>query len=261
MLESLVQHPIFIVGTGRSGTTVLQTALSKHPQVIASAAESPLIYQIGTLIYRYFCNHKRHDYYHNSLKIPAENIYAVLRRLCYESAIGKTYDPEKKCWCAKTFPTSEDAKGLIELFPHVKFLYVLRNGYDVVYSNTRFPYFRGQEFRVYCEAWSTSVNKYAYLSDCSASMQVRHEDLINMPERVFHDIFKFIEIEYHRNSFDFVKNVLVHPLDQPTQTEVDVKRVFECRQPGYMTWTDEQRRIFKEICGEAMKKSGYNIPF
>jgi hypothetical protein len=188
-----------------------------------------------------------------------------LRRLCYESAVGPHYDTDydlgKNYWCAKTFPNAEEVQGLIELFPNVKFLYILRNGYDVVHSHTRFPGFRGQEFRVYCAAWSKSVRNYAYISDCTAAMQVRHEDLINKPKHVFHAIFKFIDIDYSENSFDFARNVLLHPLDQPTQTGIDVKRVFECRQPGYITWTDEQRRTFKEICGEAMKKCGYTIPF
>jgi len=152
--ESIVHHPVFVVGMGRSGTTALQMSLGQHPLIVASKKESPLINHIGGLFRGYFApdveGHR--EYFINSLEIPVAQVHHTLRKLCYESAIGPTQEPYKTRWCAKTFPTSDEAKGLILLFPNVKFLYILRNGYEVVRSRMIFPGFRGQEFRTYCEA-------------------------------------------------------------------------------------------------------------
>jgi hypothetical protein len=75
--EDIFQNPIFIVGMGRSGTTILEQAIGKHPQIVASEGESPFICRIGRLVYNYFCNQEMHDYFLNSLKIHLKK-YIVL---------------------------------------------------------------------------------------------------------------------------------------------------------------------------------------
>jgi hypothetical protein len=42
---------------------------------------------------------------------------------------------------------------------------------------------------------------------------------------------------------------------------VDVSKVLAERRPPYETWSDEQKRTFKEICGDGMRELGYEIPF
>lgn len=36
-------RPVFVIGTGRSGTTVLLEALGAHPNLLAAWGEAPLI--------------------------------------------------------------------------------------------------------------------------------------------------------------------------------------------------------------------------
>ena len=260
--ESLVHHPVFVVGMGRSGTTALQMSLGQHPLVVASKKESPFISRIGGLFHGYFAPGARfRGYCIDSLEIPVAQVYHTFRTLCYESAIGPTQEPTKTRWCAKTFPTSDEAQGLIELFPNVKFLYILRNGCDVVRSQMTFPHVSGQEFRTYCEGWTHHVSKYAYLSKHTHAIEVRHEEIVAAPEQALRNILNFIGVAEHPSCVEFMKTVHVHPLDQPTQGGVDVNKVMGLRPPAYSTWSAEQRDTFKGVCGEAMCACGYQIPF
>jgi hypothetical protein len=229
-------RPIFVVGTGRSGTSILVQALGKHPLILSMPGEAPFINYIGTLPYPLEFGEVK-DYYVKSLQIPKELLYESLRRLCFESAAGRNYGIKKiikaivrldfsslrkRYWCAKTFPSVDASKGLMQLYPEAKFLYIIRHGCEVVQSRTRFHGFRQQNFIEHCRAWSQSIEKYRYLADLESAIEIRHEQLAAQPERMFQKIFTFIGVNYHDSPADFTKTTLIHPLDMAT--EVGVRR-------------------------------------
>ncbi|MEJ2009206.1 MAG: sulfotransferase, partial [Acidobacteriota bacterium] len=237
--------------------------------------ESPFISQIGELMYPYAYSEIK-EYYIRSLLFPKEYLYGSLRRLCLESTMGAKHGQfrilkslilnrisifKNRYWCAKTFPTYESYLGLITLFPTAKFIYIFRNGLDVVYSRTRFVGFRQGEFSSHCSTWAESVDKYQYLTNVACAIRIRHEDLLHNPQQVFQRLFIFIGVEESSKPLDFITNTIVHPLDKPTETGVKVREIFEKRQPPYADWSSEQRELFKKICGNAMEKAGYEIPF
>jgi len=269
------RHPIFIVGTGRSGTSVLHRALGEHPRIYSISGESPFVSQIGEFMCRYE-NSEIKDYYIKSLQFPKKYLYDSFRRLCLESAIGSKYGliiilkslmlrrisiVRNRYWCAKTFPTFESYQGLITLFPTAKFIYIFRNGLDVVQSRSRFAGFRKSEFSSHCSVWAQSINKYDYLTNVPSAIHIRHEELLVTPAQVLKRVYAFVGLEENPKPLDFLANTIVHPLDKPTEKGVKVKEIFLKRQPAFMTWTSEQRELFKKICGDAMASLGYEIPF
>ena len=49
---------------------------------------------------------------------------------------------------------------------------------------------------------------------------------------------------------------------RPSTTEgVDIKKTLSDRPPAYQDWTEEQKKIYKDICGKAMQLAGYEIEF
>ncbi len=237
--------------------------------------EAPFITSVGGAAYLFEYASDR-DYYIASLRYPKEYLYHSLRTLCFEYAAGKHYGLKlvlkgildgdrshlnKDYWCAKTFPDTKVAKGLIKLYPNVKFLYIIRNGYDVVHSRTKFSAFSHQDFEKHCREWSNAVDKYGYIKHLQCATMVRHENLVQHPEQFFENIFKFLGVQNHPRPSTYVRNNLVHPLDKPTQTVTNVKETFSKRQPPYETWSQEQCEIFKNICGGKMEEVGYDIPF
>jgi hypothetical protein len=237
--------------------------------------EAPFITNMGGAAYLFeFAENK--DYYLSSIKVSKEYLYDSLRRLSFEVAAGKNYGLKlivkglldrdisylkKRYWCAKTFPDYKVAKGLMRLYPKVKFIYIVRNGCDVVQSMTKFSGFRQQEFEDQCRAWAQAVNKYRYLYDFESAIEVRHEQMVTRPEELFQNIFSFMGLKNQENSANYVKNNIVHPLDKPTQSSVSVENFFSKRKPSYESWSPEQCEIFKRICDESMGEAGYAIPF
>lgn len=268
-------NPIFIVGASRSGTSVLLQALGKHPLILSTPGEAPFITNMGGAAYLFeFAENK--DYYLSSIKVSKEYLYDSLRRLSFEVAAGKHYGLKmivkdiirgdtslfkKRYWCAKTFPGLNVSKGLLRLYIRAKFIYIIRNGCDVVQSMTKFSGFRQQEFEDQCRAWAKAVEKYSYLVDLESAIEVSHEQMVTRPEELFQNIFGFLGIENHEGPVNYVKNNIVHPLDKPTQGAVNVEQFFSERKPSYESWSPEQRGLFKSICGEAMREFGYEIPF
>jgi hypothetical protein len=268
-------NPIFIVGSGRSGTSVLLQALGKHPRIFAMPGEAPLLTSLGSIPYLFDLGDQK-DYYLASLKGSKERLYSRLQDLCFEISAGPDWGLKKllreaiqdrvlpwkkQYWCAKTFPTYRVTEGLLKLYPRTRFIYMLRNGIDVVQSMTKYSGFRERDFVADCKHWSGEVEKYKYFIDLPAAVTVRHEDMVTEPGQVFQKIFSFLGIENHPASLSFVQTNLVHPLDMPDQNVAEVRKVFSSREPGYVQWTCEQKNTFKTICSEAMRGAGYEVPF
>lgn len=264
--------PVFVVGLGRSGTTVVKDALGAHREIIAADGESPAIATFGATARQLLEN----DYRAKTLRMSAEAMLERLRRLCFEGAMGPHSGARRlarevvrtrknpfrlRRWCAKTFPSAPEAEGLAELYPHGRLVYVVRNGCEVVQSRSQFGSMRERSFEDHCREWADSVRRYAYLLACARATAVRHEALSRDPGAVFDGLCTFIGVARDRGPSTFAQTTLLHPLDQPTQVGVAVEQRLHDREPAHESWTAEQRENFKTVCGDAMHELGYEIPF
>lgn len=267
--QRFFDNPIFIVGAGRSGTSVLLQALGKHPCVLAADGEAPLLSQIGEL-----AAVLEEDYHARSLHIPDEKVKETLRRLSFESCLGRNYGfgmqlrnlvkkrSTPRFWSAKTFPSSRAFSGLQSMYPPARFIYIIRNGIDVVHSRTKFSGFRDLSFEAHCNTWASSIENYAYLSTHDEALVIKYEDLLCSPAAFFGAIWRFLDVPSDPAPINFVQTTLIHPpLDETTKQNIDVKRALMDRPPAYNEWSSNQKSQFKQICGIAMEKTGYDIPF
>jgi hypothetical protein len=274
LIGRLLLSPVFVVGTGRSGTSVLLRGLSLHPEILPALGEAPFLRDVGELVNTLEFS-VASDYYMKNLNVSKRYLRRHLRRLCFEYVHGPYYGlggeegawrggrklAGARRWCAKTFPEESGYRGLRQLYPNSKFVYIIRNGIEVVHSRTRFEGFRHLDFDAQCRAWADSIGYFGYLNDAEAAISVHHENLVGDPESLFRAIFDFIGVGFDEAPVQFVSKNLMHPLDEATKTNVEVQQAFEMRQPVYRDWTLEQRAIFKEIAGDAMRVAGYEIPF
>lgn len=274
LTRKFFHSPIFVVGSGRSGTSVLQRALGQHSTIL-SLDESPFIPYVGYLLHP-FEFRDNNDYHRGYLRTSIDYMYARFRTLCFESAIGEHYGLRElvknpadfvslvvrtRFWCAKTFPNKVEGAGLVKLYPNAKFLYIYRNGCAVVNSRSHFGQMKQQSFRAHCETWAKHVEKYNYLFDMPEALAVRQEDLLNQPVDVFRRIQSFVGVPYEDALANYTQTTLVHPLDKSTQQEVNAVDTLKARAAPHTTWSREQKEIFKDICGDGMQKLGYEIPF
>ena len=286
MLDSLgrfaskrfINNPIFIVGGSRSGTIVLLKAMGRHAQVLSTPSEDPFITDVGGMVHSLeFCSEVEKQYYLETLRIPKAYIYERLRRLALESALGSHYGLKqliklavknkvnplgKRYWCTKTFPGKNVAHGLERLYPEARFIWILRNGVNVVHSRCLFPAFRDLPFAEHCHHWAGTIERFSYLLEMPGAVVVHQEELVDDPDMVFRRIFEKIRIDYDSKPTEYALTHHVHPLgDESTTRGVDIKKTLSERPPAYQGWTQEQKATFKDICGEAMQMVGYEVEF
>jgi hypothetical protein len=250
-------------------------ALGEHSKILSADRESPFIPYVGFLLNPFEFRHNL-DYHKESLNVSLDYEYELFRRLCFECVYGEYYGfdnltrnfPQKisnllgkQYWCAKTYPNQAECNGLIRLYPSIRFIYIFRNGCDVVHSRSKFRGMSQKDFSEQCEIWAKDVRKYMYLFDVEQSIQVHHEDLVADPGQVFQRVLSFLGINFEEGPEIFARTTHVHPLDKRTQTNIDVAKVMQERRPGYESWTDEQKQTFVNICEQGMQALGYEIPF
>jgi len=277
LCSKFYNRPVFLVGAGRSGTVALFRALGVHPEVLSiPGGEIPILMSIGRVAYLLEHDEEK-EYFLEQTKVPKQYFYSKLKQLCFESSTGPYYgyrkltkefikNPsryfKKSYWCVKTFPGEEAAKGLLSLYPQAKFVYLVRNGINVIHSRTKFQHFRGREFAEHCRSWTAAAERFAYLQNFEAAILVQQEELVDAPELVIRRICVHLSISLDDGPVNFLKNTLVHSLsDEETRESVNVKRIMDSRTPVYEAWTKDQQKIFKDICSETMEKLKYEIPF
>lgn len=277
MARRVEDRPIFVVGGGRSGTSVLVQALGKHREIYAFTGEDPFLTDIGGMMFNLeFADERELAYYRNSLRVSHQHIYTALKKLAYESAFGPHYGLRsmmrdtasgafslftKTCWCAKTFPVKSVAQGLLKLYPQARFILIHRSGIDVVNSRTQFHGFRELDFRKQCEEWAQNVRDFSYLMEFPQATTVRHRDLVDDPEGVFRHIQSFLGMEYDPAPATFAQTTQIHPLATVSnETNVDVKSLMASRPQVFEGWAPDQQAIFREICSEPMSRLGYAVP-
>jgi hypothetical protein len=275
LTRSFRSKPIFVVGAGRSGTTVVQSALGTHPAIIASPAEAPFICSIGSAAAS-LASGTTANYRRRTLRTSLSYTHDALRRIAFESAMGAHFGLRRvvgqavkarkapfaiQRWCTKTFPGLLVADGLSLLYPDARFVYVFRAGTEVVESRTLFPAMSDRSFEDHCREWASSVERYAYLLADERAITIRHEELTASPDTVFASVLSFLDVAQHQAPGTFARTTLIHPLDEPTRVGVSASERLVTRAPAHDTWTDEERKTFTALCGDAMRRLGYELPF
>ena len=271
----LYHRPIFVAGAPRSGTTALLGALYKHPHVLGARREYPFIRHLSRIPYAFHLG-PHIPWHQQSLAVSGSYLDAQCRRLAFEAALGRYYGLQtllrsaargdwrvlsKRAWCAKAYLDHEAYRGVMQLYPDARLIYIIRNGCDVVQSRTRFKPFADRPFTSHCEDWAGAVAQYRFVIDERKSTQVRHEHLVSNPEGVLDEVHDAAGLSRHPAPARYVRGTILHPLSEDGERQVDVKEEFAARPPAHSEWTTEQRSIFRDVCGEAMREAGYKMPF
>lgn len=271
--------PVFIVGVGRSGTTLIRQMLNSHSQ-IAVPYESHFITDYMDRLDDYGDLGVRENLMQLITDICNEKILSswdfsptpdeVSRRLNGKSlrdvvdAFFSVYATHhgKVFWGDKSDYLDRQHK-ILQLFPDAKIIHIVRDGRDVANSVMKMTW--GPNNIKDAGNWWGS---YVRLGHCMGSMlgpnqymTLRYEDLVINSEIELNRICEFIGVEFESTMLEFYKDSvkyipknLLHQhynADQPPKAN----RVF--------AWKSEMKKIdaliFQEEASEVLKSFEYDI--
>jgi len=171
-----IEKPIFIVGTGRSGTTVLGIVLSMHSDVGFLNEPKALwhaIFPYEDLIGSYDRGHAlyRMDASRATPEVvqAAHRLYGVYLTATFSRRIVDKY-PEQVF----------RVPFLRKVFPDAKFLFLVRNGWDTCYSIDQWSERLGQEHQGEThDWWGVDNRKWRFLMDQVASCDPDFKDKLS----------------------------------------------------------------------------------
>jgi hypothetical protein len=260
------ESPIFVVGSPRSGTTMLGWSLAQH-SMLWTSGEAYVIQgifnerAIGGVLENARVLGKGAWLTHQQVE-RAE----LLRNLGLGVNALYTSRSGEKRWIDHT-PTNTLAIDLLgELFPGAVFLHILRDGRQVVGSMVNFlsamPEDRRAafdeagwdipwlDFTVACETWRDNVETAMAFCERHPErcLTVVHGRLVAGPEQVYREIFEFLGVPYEEPPVRYAASRRVNTSfpEQGTETAAG-----EFATP-WEEWSGEQRRTFAEIAAVTM---------
>ncbi|MEM7456592.1 MAG: sulfotransferase [Planctomycetota bacterium] len=268
MPHPLLSFPMLLVnGQARSGTTVLTKAIGAHPAVLSNMRESNYIDDVTRLLK----NNLAKQNVLNQLPGTEEDF-----RLQFRNATMNVLFPQRmfaaddETRCVSTFSSLriDVADGLHDLFPGMRLALIIRNGHEVVSSRRIHDHIGRLSFDKHCTAWSKSVNMLEWCEGRDDTYVFRHEDLRHEEtcRRVFKEMQVSFDLPHSEAPADFVLHKMINTKessDESVTSKSTDERAdqLEERSRRWESWSDQERRMFEEICTPAMERCGYQIPW
>jgi len=175
--------PIFIVACPRSGTTMLLSILSAHPNIHII---------------------KKQTYaFDKWKKSEGKEIPARVDRLYLELLLNRI-KPAATRWCEKTPKHSESIGKILNYLPDSKIISLVRDGRDIVTS--KHPYHDSDNYWVRSERWIHYVSDELSFCDHPNVHIVKYEDIVTNYAETIGSILSFLEEDYTEEMEDWYKN-------------------------------------------------------
>lgn len=267
--------PFFIVGSARSGTTLLRLMLNAHRD-IAVPPESRFITELWQgqemvdvegLLGR-LAAHKRFE----AWDLPLEAVREELGKIGsadYASVIEAAYKAYarvhgKTSWGDKTPRYVESIPFIARLWPASRFIHLIRDGRNVALSYADVP-FGPKNVAQAAQLWATRVGKGCTdgrALDRGRYIEIRYEDLVEDAAGEAKDLCEFLGIEFDPGMLDYTERARDAMLTRASQynPHLTEKPVANTR-----SWAEEMPRtqieIFEAVAGDVLKSLGYERRF
>jgi SAM-dependent methyltransferase len=266
-------NPVFVVGSPRSGTTIMAWSLAKHSHFWTSD-ESQILWDLFE-DERLGKNYLRQGTYDGSWLRKQH-----MSREEYLGFVGIGFNAlftsrsEGKRWVDQTPIYLMLAHNLVHMFPGCFIIHILRDGRSVVHSMINYLTGHGGElpeimknsphpewatdFRTACRTWRHFVNVALdfQANHPTRCLTVRYEQLVADPVGGFGDILRFLEAPLGNGPSDYFRTTRINssfPFVPGSEYEV--------RRPArpWLQWTQEHKAIFLEETGPTMARCGFAL--
>jgi len=273
--------PFFIVGAGRSGTTLLRRILQASPEVhippetyvIGKAAHQFGRYQnldwidMCHYVYSLFEFHRSFGHFGISLRPLVQRVRKARgeeRNLAYLIDAMFRYHGEETGkvaprWGDKTPVHSLYMQEILSIFPDAKFIHMLRDGVDSAVSHVEGEIRGDMESAAHTWVQHVRAVKAFAAAHPEHVYEVRYEDLVQRPAEVVEPLCKYLGLPYdpamlstldHASKMGDVSNLKhLHNVMNPINTSSIGK--------GRRALNDEDRQMLSKILDAELVSWGY----
>jgi hypothetical protein len=261
-------RPVFIIGSPRSGSTILAWSLAQHEDFWTSS-ESHFLWPLlggSDHISKTFQTYKNWPggSWLSVEKVEYDEFLGFLGvgfDVLFSSRSGG------KRWIDQTPYYAYMVDVLTQMFPGALFLHILRDGRKVVnsmvnFSNALHPSVQmdfvnsgrmpkwANDFRVACREWRSSVEAAMDFTERNSKscLTVKYERLVADPAAAFADIFRFLGTDFDSRCAVYLQNNRINS---------SFPRVADPISDPWNCWPEEQRNIFLQEAGELLIKCGF----
>ncbi len=210
---SFLHEPVFIVGSGRSGTTYLQSLLETHPDIVGYPGEANELWHVATYPY----HEKQPDV--SPIWLDPEQFTSFSLKswpLGWKQHIKGRFGTyfrfsHKKVFLQKTVMNNFMLGEMLEMYPKAKFIYLVRNGWSVALSYQKkelekyeHPIYRKyidlddlkRVRQIHAQYWNDTVmrveeDKHMLFNE-NNFLEIRYEEFVAKPDHTVQRILKFI---------------------------------------------------------------------
>ena len=246
-------RPVFVVGSPRSGTTLMRSIMDAHPRIMCPPCETFLFVQNAPSFYG-----PRWEGHYSQLALGRaelmewfhDHVTGLFRRLQKHA--------DKPRFCEKTPAHVRHIDFIMEVFPHAQIVHMVRDGECVVRSLQQMPWAPSGLGGVRRNAW-TWVNCVTTGRASGAKLppdqylEVRFEELIVSPRAQLERLFDFLGEEFAEQTMEFhlPRNnswgLELRPFPDPVEQFADSRRLGRV-----------ERALFRRIAGPLMRELGYS---
>lgn len=251
--------PIFITGYPRSGTTMIEQALSMSDNVEAGD-ELRYISDIADMAPRVLMSKMPYPFCLNEIRLAdRQPLFKMLRDYYINQAnLGAEYELRKK---TDKMPLNEVHMPLIRLlFPNAPILYVQRHPLDIIVSNfsNYLTHGHNQSFDlISCAMHYALVDELVqhYIKKWISFCVIRYEDFIKHPHVTLRTVSGYVGIEYDESMVEFNKN----PRYARTASYAQVKKPLYDKSIGrYKNYLTELEPVLP-IVRHIIEREGYEV--
>ncbi len=261
----------FVVGCGRSGTTLLKTILNAHPQItiphetfffnmIVPKGDSDSMsrdQKIDRIVSRWWI--KESGVSAQDLNHALADKEASWKNLLIALLAAQASKKEVVCFGEKTVGHLQFSKQLLDTYPGCRIIQIIRDPRAVVAS------FRsakvGSNFVAKIAAdWQLAYEVDQELADSTRYLRVKFEDLILHSSSTAKEICQFLKLQYNPEMLQFHKRADKGFSREQSHHENTTKEIFTS---GLNTWKNKLTKnslgLIESRLGQPMNDLGYEL--